>query len=340
MTQTSTISEPKPRRMPGFTLIELLVVIAIIAILVALLLPAVQQAREAARRSQCKNNLKQLGIAMHNYLDTHSVFPYGHQQELYAGQTKRRDSWFQRILPFVDQAPRYNLYENYHTVDPYKAEYIHRITDQDIVGPVPSASCPSDPESPGRGGNGGTVAFQSSYAVSAGAGQTISVDPTTQNITVTNMNVANTTQSTGLFYLNSKTGINTCRDGSSNTLLFSEGIVRDSSKGGWGELGGHWGGAPHGAFGFSVAETPNTTVPDRVYSCKQTSVAGAPNLAPCENGNADGLSGRWNFARSYHTGGVQVTLADGSVRFISENLDRQTWLKLGMPQDGQVIGEF
>lgn len=328
----------RPQR--GFTLIELLVVIAIIAILVALLLPAVQQAREAARRTQCKNNLKQLGLAMHNYLDTHSVFPYGHQQELYAGQTKRRDCWFQRILPFMDQAPRYNLYEGFPGVNPFQGEYIHRITNMDIVGPVAGASCPSDPESPGRGGNGGTVAFQSSYAVCAGAGQTITVDPATNLITVTNRNVANTTQGTGLFYMNSATGINSCKDGSSNTLLLGEGIIRNNGVGGWGGLGGHWGGAPHGSFGFSVAETPNTSVPDRVYSCKATTVTGAPNLAPCENGNAGGLSGRWNFARSYHTGGVQVTLADGSTRFISENIDRQTWLKLGMPKDGMTVGEF
>jgi hypothetical protein len=107
-------------------------------------------------------------------------------------------------------------------------------------------------------------------------------------------------------------------------------------------LGGHWGGAPHGSFGFSTAEPPNTTVPDRVYSCKgnATTFPGAPNQAPCENGNAGGLAGRWNFARSYHAGGVQATLADGSVRFISDNIDRQTWMKLGMLKDGLTVGEF
>jgi prepilin-type N-terminal cleavage/methylation domain-containing protein len=322
-----------PRRSRGFTLIELLVVIAIIAVLIALLLPAVQQAREAARRSSCQNNLKQLGLAMHNYHDTFRVFPYGHQQEI-AGARHRRDCWFQRILPYLDQAPRANLYESDTT------EYVHQITNQSIVGPIEVMNCPSEPNAPGRGGNGGVVAFQSNYAVSGGVGQTMTIDPVTLLITVTNMNIPNATITTGLFYLNSSTGIKSCTDGSSNTLLFSEGIIRTNNVAAWGELGGHWGGAPHGAYAFSTAEIPNTTVPDRVYSCKETIVPGAPKGAPCENGNSGGLPGRWNFARSYHTGGVQATMADGSVRFFSENIDRQTWMKLGMPKDGLVLSAF
>lgn len=324
-----------PQRKQGFTLIELLVVIAIIAVLVALLLPAVQQAREAARRSSCKNNLKQLGLAMHNYHDVFTIFPYGHQTE---GVTHRRDNWFQRILPYIDQAPRYNYYEGFQSVDAWQNEYIHRITDMGVVGAVAGQSCPSDPNSPGRGGNGGTTAFQGSYAVCGGAGQGISVDPTTNIITVTNRNIPNTAAATGLFYRDSSTGFSDCVDGSSNTLMFSEGINRGNTTGAWGELGGHWGGAPHGSFGFSVAEVPNTSVPDRNYSCKAALTPGAPNGAPCEDRNVGG--GRWSFARSYHTGGVQATLADGSVRFISDNIDRQTYLKLGMHKDGQTIGDF
>ncbi|MDA1165236.1 MAG: DUF1559 domain-containing protein, partial [Planctomycetota bacterium] len=90
----------------GFTLIELLVVIAIIAILVALLLPAVQQAREAARRSQCKNNLKQLGLALHNYHDTHQTFPFGTiATSLNIAATRPSNmSWMPMVLPFMDQA--------------------------------------------------------------------------------------------------------------------------------------------------------------------------------------------------------------------------------------------
>jgi prepilin-type N-terminal cleavage/methylation domain-containing protein len=333
-------SKHRGRGSRGFTLIELLVVIAIIAILIALLLPAVQQAREAARRSSCKNNLKQFALALHNYHDVHQIFPYGWRSEN-AGDTLRRDSWFQRILPYIEQAPRLQQLEALPAQDPNMGEYIHRInaTRMDIIGPISVASCPSDPSSPGRGGNGGTTAFQSNYAVCAGVGAGRVVDQATGIITVTNRTII-TTDTGGLFSTNSRTGVRDCIDGSSNTLLMSEGILRGNSPGAWGELGGHWGGAPHGAYGFSTSEPPNTSVPDRVYSCKATTFPGAPNFAPCENGNADGLPGRWNFARSFHTGGVQAAMADGAVRFFSENIDRQTWMRLGMNRSGLPVGDF
>lgn len=327
------IQETRRPRRRGFTLIELLVVIAIIAILIALLLPAVQQAREAARRTQCRNHLKQLAIALHNYHETHSVFPYGHQSEV-AGATHRRDCWYQRILPFIDQAPLANAYEADRT------DYVFYIPGNIQTTVVPMMNCPSDPQSPGRGGNGGTTAFQGNYVVSGGVGQSRTVDFATDTITVTNMNIPNTADPGGLFGYNSKFRFRDCTDGSSNTLLAAEGIIRTNGNGGWGGIGGYWGGAPHGSFAFSTAETPNTSVPDRVYSCKATQMVGAPNQAPCENGSADGLAGRWNFARSYHVGGVHGTLADGSVRFFSDSIDRQTWMKLGMRDDGLVVGEF
>lgn len=318
----------------AFTLVELLVVIAIIGVLVALLLPAVQQAREAARRMQCTNHLKQLGLAMHNYESTFKVFPYGHQREV-AGNTHRRDTWFQRILPFLEQSALSEAYE----ADP--GEYVMHVVAEIRNVPVSTLTCPSDPDSPGKGGDGGTTSFQGNFAVAAGAGQTWSFDNelSPPAIVVTN-NTLTSADPGGLFYLDSRTSFRDCTDGTSSTLLAAEGIVRTNGLAGWGNIGGNWGGAPHGSFGFSVAETPNTSVPDRVYSCKGTITSGAPNEAPCENGNADGLTGRWNFARSYHPGGVNGVLADGSVGFFPNTIDRQTWLRLGLRRDGQVVSAY
>ncbi len=327
----------------AFTLIELLVVIAIIAVLIALLLPAVQQAREAARRSSCKNNLKQLGLALHNYHDTHGLFPYGNQSDQIPGGTHKRDCWFQRILPQVEQSAMSNLYEADHTL------WIHNMASDNTLPaniqaipttPIAVFSCPSDGSTPGRGASGNQTNFQGNYVVSAGAGQTWTTDAN-QIITVTNRNVVTIPDAGGMFGQNSRFSLRDCLDGSSNTLLVSEGIVRgNSGPNAWGETGGYWGGAPHGSFAFSVSEPPNSSVADRVYSCKAETYSGAPKGAPCENGNAGGLTGRWNFARSFHTGGVQATFADGSVKFISDNIDRQTWLKLGLRKDGIPVGEF
>jgi prepilin-type N-terminal cleavage/methylation domain-containing protein len=303
----------------GFTLVELLVVIAIIGILIALLLPAVQAAREAARRSQCNNKHKQIALAMHNYHDVHKSFPYGWGMEV-TGCTHRRDCWYQRILPFIEQKPYSDKYE----AD--KTEYVFYIV-KDIQGVVvDTMMCPSDPSGPAYGGGGTDNGFQGNYAVCAGGGT---------GTTTIDMNVVKNDPG-GLFGQNSAYGFRDCLDGSSNQLLLSEGIIRGKTGACWGELGGYWGGAPHGSYAFSSAEPPNTTVPDRVYSCKSTTWP----KAPCENGNAGGLSGRWNFARSYHPGGVIAALADGSVRFVSETVDRTTWRYLGIRNDGNVLKEF
>jgi prepilin-type N-terminal cleavage/methylation domain-containing protein/prepilin-type processing-associated H-X9-DG protein len=315
-----TVCRPRLGSRPyAFTLVELLVVIAIIGILIALLLPAVQAAREAARRSQCTNNLKQLGLAMHNYHDVHKVFPYGFQTEI-AGCTHRRDCWFQRILPFIEQKPFSDKYE----AD--KTEYIHSIP-KSLAGTIVGAMmCPSDPSGPAFGGGGSDNGFQGNYVVCAGGGT---------GTTTIDMNIIKT-DTGGLFSQNSACGFRDCLDGSSNTLLASEAIIRGSTGGNWGEAGGYWGGAPHGSYAFSTAEPPNTSVADRVYSCKSITWP----KAPCENGNAGGLTGRWNFARSYHPGGVNTALADGSVRFVSETIDRLTWRYLGIRNDGNVLKEF
>ncbi len=327
----NSLPRPVPTR-TAFTLVELLVVIAIIGVLVGLLLPAVQQAREAARRMSCSNNLKQIALGLHNYHDTFRQFPYGSKREI-AGDTQRRDTWYQRLLPFVEQGPYYELYKT-TDAQPGTSAWIHNYPEEIIGIPVETFMCPSDPAGPARGGGGSDRGFQGNYAVCSGGG-TPTV-PVIANITEPiNLNM-HREDAGGMFGLQSNRKFRDCNDGTSNTLMVSEGIIRGSRGGSWGGLGGYWGGAPHGSYGFSTGEPPNTTVPDRVYSCKSTTFP----RAPCENGNADGLPGRYNFARSYHTGGVNVALVDGSIRFVTESIDRDTWRNLGNRNDQGVLGDW
>jgi prepilin-type N-terminal cleavage/methylation domain-containing protein len=298
----------------GFTLVELLVVIAIIGVLVALLLPAVQAAREAARRSSCSNNLKQLGIALHNYHDTHLKFPYGYME---SGGFHLRDSWAQNLLPFMEQQPLY---------DQYMATNVQWIMDvpgtiKDIQ--IKTFDCPSDgASSSALGNNGGLRAngygMQGSYV--GCTGDTL---------------MLGTTRLRGLFYRDSANNFATMTDGSSNTLAFSETIIRGpTSSGGWGDAGSYWGGARWGGYGFTTLEAPNTTLADQVYACKSTTF----NRAPCVSISSSDTAR--NFARSYHPGGVQAALGDGSVRFIPQTIDILTWRALGTTGLGEVLGDY
>ena len=301
----------KSRR--AFTLIELLVVIAIIAILVALLLPAVQQAREAARRSQCQANLKQIGIAMHNYHDVHGRLPYGYfNSNSYHG----RDTRMQQLMPYYDQAAAY---------DAYASSNVRWVMDtpkeiKDLK--IPVLMCPSDPSRGGFGGGGGARAggngFQGNYVLCAGNA----------------MMTRNSRKLNGIACQDSSVRFGDVIDGTSVTLMAGEVILRGKGTGGWGGAGGYWGGGNHGAYGFTSLETPNTTVADQVYSCKSTTWPGAP----CTS--IGGGSALRNFTRSEHVGGTHVAMVDGAARFISENVDIDVWRAAGSRDGEEVSNDF
>jgi prepilin-type N-terminal cleavage/methylation domain-containing protein len=215
----------------GFTLIELLVVIAIIAILIALLLPAVQQAREAARRSQCKNNLKQIGLALHNYHDTANQFPPG-QIRGFNGTNELGNafSWGTMILPYLDQAPMYNRLNFSIGI----AEGANKTFVESLSG-IPAVLCPSDSERPKlRGANTLVRAPATSYFGTSGAFNTWS-DSTNARL------------SGGFFTIDPAppSTMATISDGTSNTIAVGEQTYRV-----W--TGGLWLGVQHGTFTTSA----------------------------------------------------------------------------------------
>ena len=283
-------------------------VIAIIAVLIALLLPAVQQAREAARRSQCKNNLKQLGIAMHNYHDTHGTFPMGvfNYQSV---PTDNRLCFFPSMLPYVDQAPMYALV-NFNT-----STYVSFVaTNSLIFTKVPVFMCPSDP----NGGNLGILpaprGFHSNYLPIQGNNVF-----TTPSVYTTN----------GMFSTISSIRIRDITDGTSNTAMMAELLNSPDDATVYQRRGQVWE-SYDGNTLISTLYPPNTTVSDVIPTGCLTSPR-----APCSTSGSPVLS-----ARSFHTGGAHCTLADGSVKFVSDNISTLIWNYAGARADGNVIGDW
>ena len=312
-------------RRQGFTLIELLVVIAIISILVALLLPAVQQAREAARRSSCKNNLKQLGLALHNYHDTHQAFPIGMMNTISNwGEdgslgASARGGWFSLILPFIEQGPLY---------DRWAAEQSSGTANLFFTGrnlAVPSMRCPSDP----NGEKATTNGISGNYLL-CGGGYAWGLQG---EVLDENGNLP-----TGMFYTRSKVRMRDVTDGTSNTIMASEiNIVGDSEGtvpsgcGARDMRGLYWNFVHMGSLLVTV-RPPNSSAGD-VMSWGGRTTGFAP-ISSCSNDNGIVTP------RSRHTGGAQVAMADGSIRFVSENIDTVLFQNLGTKGGGEVIGEF
>lgn len=311
----------------AFTLIELLVVIAIIAILIALLLPAVQQAREAARRTQCRNGLKQVGLAMHNYHDAFSTFPPGGigfnlwSADPSVGHPANRICWMQMLLPYLDQGPLYN------TIAPYmdgkngtpQASWYW----PGIKTVIPTLMCPSDPAGPKLNTYSTPLGFQGNYLAVAAT---------------THFQVGNGMNLDGMFFQQSRIRTRDLIDGSTNTLMLGEIVLQpDLSTSALGLNDNDWRGLYWDNYGgtvyISTQFPPNTDQPDALISCV------SKTISPCiavANGSGNSIL----YARSYHTGGAHGTLADGSVRFISSNVSQLTFQRLGSRADGNPIGEF
>ena len=352
-------------RRRAFTLIELLVVIAVIAILIALLLPAVQQAREAARRTRCRNHLKQLGIALHNYHDVHGAFPAGY----YSYPTRDGGGppwamidqqtwdaapgwgWGTALLSYLDQSTVSKRLDSESPIwDP-----AHRDA---IATTLPVFLCPSssggDDPFIVRDESGGPLLIdgrqitlaRSHYVASHGqescwgecgasrTGEVFTDIYTGETRTVViDGNVARVAD--GPFYRNSRTRFRDVTDGTSNTIFLGEHSSRLSEK--------TWVGVVPGAFTHPSFTSPENgpdaaatlTLVHAGPSGGELDITGFPIIHPVNFPT-------YHVGQMYseHVGGGHVCLGDGSVRFVSENVDLLLWAELSSMAEGEIIGEY
>lgn len=316
---------------PAFTLIELLVAVAVIGILVALLLPAVQQAREAARRTQCQNNLKQIGLALHNYHDVHRAFPPGWVVgEILPGsgllpQVDRGClwSWGAFLLPALEQAPLYNqLNVGLGANPPPPGDPDDRVLETFL--------CPSDASgTESRWGlwllNGVDSQLVRGYSKSnyvAVNGRTLlPFDPL--DAVGFHPSLIYPTDERGIFGFQTRTRIRDITDGTSVTFAVGEREMATPEAGK----------DPHGAIwirNVGVLEAPGSSLGGLSTNCNAISVTGVTNPALVINSDRPG-----RFS-SLHPGGAHFGIADGSVRFVSENINARTYAFLGSMADGQT----
>ena len=363
-------SVPSRFRRPAFTLIELLVVIAIIAVLIALLLPAVQQAREAARRTQCRNNLKQLGVAMHNYADSFGALPPGRIVNISPGDDRTSSansgattgngdcfSAFAQLMPQLDQGALFNQIDFNHGPDTAS-------NNAPSETPIAAFICPSDsslrsyPQATDAGG--GLVAV-TNYALNTGTTFSVSTNNPSGNPV------------TGIFFENSKVRFADITDGTSQTVCLSEqtlSIPNDPSA-----TGANWNGAtPSTGYALTTGNNNKSNGPE-LTSYPSQCVAGnnlqlsrgsrilygapghtmynhirSPNdkQIDCRGGLPHSVRNYYwwsrvshNIAsRSKHVGGVHSLFCDGHVQFISNSIDVNIWQGLGSRSGSEILGEF
>jgi prepilin-type N-terminal cleavage/methylation domain-containing protein/prepilin-type processing-associated H-X9-DG protein len=350
----------RPRR--GFTLIELLVVIAIIAVLIALLLPAVQAAREAARRSQCVNNLKQIGLALHNYHSVNDTFPMGSGSGMLGAPTvgnyQAKECWAAHgpLLPFIGEVPLYNACNFNWSPD----EKCNQTVDSTQVK---TYICPSDPNATTmtNGDNGVLTTGNNCYFASIGPTTDIRAGLSNSAPTYA------TVPTTGLFAFQQAKRMAQVIDGTSNSIAFAESTVGvPGQKAGQKLIGLANVSIPAAAIQQNAFNNP-TGVLSGITTCSAAWRAGTSSSVDIQRGdswqqggmcmtlintivtpngqndawaycsNGSGAVSNYSNADSYHSGGVNTLMTDGSVRFVKDSISATVWWSLGSIAGGEVL---
>ena len=320
----------KNRCRRGFTLVELLVVIAIIGLLIGLLLPAVQAARESARRSSCVNNLKQLGVALHNYHDARRAFPMGNRcttsalppQSASPGDpTATREPWTIHVLPYSDNVALYNRFD---FNQPFLSHVVNSTLRQETTlpgtNPNPAAQntvnplfkCPSDPESP-------ESPLKNNYfgvmGGGLGAAWTASTAATPYQI-----------YNNGILFLNSARGIKNITDGTSKTFLVGETIYQYNTP-------------SEKFYGWGQGTRTRLDYADRCFLQNVAATKSQINSKPQQDATGLHPYAIWQTTfSSSHPGGTQFLTADGGVSFVSETVNLTIYRQMGVINDGAPVG--
>lgn len=312
----------------GFTLVELLVVIAIIGVLISLLLPAVQQAREAARRMQCQNNLKQIGLGLHNYHGTYQSYPSGNYGMINSAGTKYSGhgwTWHASLLPFIEQGALQDA-----ITDPAGGFGNENGGTTSLKGLVVRATivntfwCPSQPDVSNASQKSGGYQpsnYNGNMGTRIGNGNDNCVCSGVSTLKEMQTKAWGCMNGNGIFYVDSKTRFADVKDGLSNTIAVSE--VGDSG----GDAIGHFSAGSDRKAIFSGGADGNPPSEMSEY------LIAAEGNDPI-NGGAEEAAGSW------HPGGANFCMGDGSVRFLSENMDMATYQGLSTRSGHETLGEF
>ncbi len=314
----SKIRSPKYR---AFTLVELLVVIAIIGILIALLLPAVQAAREAARRMQCSNNLKQLGLAILNYESSNKSLPLASDwTKSVPGKGRRFNGVFARLLPYIEQD---GLYDQYDFSLRCYTTASEASSNAALLSMSLAAYCCASDTASGRKATGlgpGNEFARSNYVVCFGS----------------KTHYADTTNFTtdGSFQINRGKQLSDIQDGTSTTVVASEVIASNYTGTATEDVRGLWGeSSAIGASGYTHLNTPNSSAGDNIVS----KLCVPEESMPCDYSAGDDGTLEYASARSRHPGGVNVVFADGHVSFYEDVVDLFVWQSLATIAGNEIV---